>query len=153
MREVLQQALQRLADMASALPAATLHPHAISNMANALARADVRHIRLLEKLGVCVQNIKPTIWDMQSICSLVNAFVRCRYTDDGVMGAIDRVVCSIPRYRFSTQGVALVANAMSKSDPYQGSTVMWVSVTYICTNVCVVCRVSCVFCVCVSLSS
>ena len=51
---VLQQALQRLSDMASLLPASSLHPHAISNIANALARADVRHERLLHKLGAAV---------------------------------------------------------------------------------------------------
>ena len=51
---------------------------------------------------------KPTGWDMQSICSVANALVRCGYVEDDVLQAIDAAVSVIPRHRFSAQGVALV---------------------------------------------
>ena len=49
-----------------------------------------------------------TSWDMQSICSVANALVRCGYVEDDVLQAIDAAVSVIPRHRFSAQGVALV---------------------------------------------
>ena len=93
----------RLAGMASSVGRSQLTPQAISNMANALARADLRHLPLLQALGRAVVATPVGKWEMQSACSLANALVRCRYTEPDVMAAIDAALCGIAPGAFSTQ--------------------------------------------------
>jgi|LauGreDrversion2_3_1035106.scaffolds.fasta_scaffold296498_1 hypothetical protein len=42
-------------------------------------------------------------WDLLSLCSCINALVRCGYVEEDVMLAMDVAVCAMPRSRFSTQ--------------------------------------------------
>ena len=47
-----------LQNIPASLPASTMQPQAISNLANALARAEMKHPRLLHTLGVAVELLK-----------------------------------------------------------------------------------------------
>jgi hypothetical protein len=107
---------EHLADLAAALPARTFNAQAVANVANALAKADIKHDQLLDRLARLCCTMTPVDFTGQAVSSILNAYAKLECQTPQLFDHMARMIMDMPLATFQPQAIANIVNAYLKTE-------------------------------------